>query len=298
MPRIRLSDACYDAVLKAKHPLVTRYDINLLVHKIAKAGNYQGKNVYSLRETPIPKDISRVITQLTDEHKLSNDKDFSSGIFLVHHLPDVNAEDACCLVDRYCYVSHLSAMQHHGITDRIPDQLNITRPEPRIWAQLAEKSVAEDYTELDGFSRGIRIRRYTIGSKIRGRKVHTHDTKYPGKTVLIRNTFTRLSKIEQTFCDMLEKPELCGGMNHVIEVWQMEAKTYLERIVDLIDLSESKIVKVRAGYIITELLGIENRIVENWQRFASRGGSRKLDPTREYKPVFSEKWMISLNADI
>jgi hypothetical protein len=43
-------------------------------------------------------------------------------------------------------------------------------------------------------------------------------------------------------------------------------------------------------------MGVEGARIDAWRAFAQRGGSRKLDPSAEYRPVFSEIWMISLNA--
>ena len=300
-PRIRLSDACYDLFVQAKRPVVTRYDILLTIAEIARAGRYDGRSVYALPGQPTDVHYQRVVRQLLDEFRLSRDPDFPSGVFTVNRLPDASAEEACCLADPYCYVSHLSAMQHYGLTDRIPDALAVTRPVESVWRTLADRTVAAQKDRLGpalaGFS-AARPRRHEFPDVVRGRAVRAHATKSPGKSVRLRDGWARIARIEQTFVDMLVEPALCGGMRHVLEVWRDQVAPHLDRVVALIDATESGILKVRAGYIISEFLGIENPVVASWLRYAQRGGSRRLDPGREYRPQFSEAWMISLNVDL
>lgn len=112
----------------------------------------------------------------------------------------------------------------------------------------------------------------------------------------MRGSFVRATEIGQTFLDMLESPERCGGMSHVLDVFNNHAEKYLKQIVERIDRTETKLTKVRAGYIISELLGISNPTVESWSQFAQRGGSQKLDPKAVYASQFSERWMLSLNV--
>ncbi len=52
---------------------------------------------------------------------------------------------------------------------------------------------------------------------------------------------------------------------------------------------------MRAGYILDERLNIKNDRIEAWTKYAQRGGSRKLDPSSDYIPEWSEKWCISIN---
>lgn len=112
----------------------------------------------------------------------------------------------------------------------------------------------------------------------------------------MKSSPVRVTEIGETFLDMLEQSERCGGMSHVLEVFGKHAATYLPQIVSRIDRAEKKLTKVRAGYILTEKLGLTNDIAESWKKFAQRGGSQRLDPKAPYKPTFSKDWMLSLNV--
>jgi predicted transcriptional regulator of viral defense system len=132
-------------------------------------------------------------------------------------------------------------------------------------------------------------------SRIGRMDVHRINSNQWGAYINVRGRTLRVSSIGRTFLDMLRNPELCGGMRHVIEVFEQHAETYLQLIVDEVARNGSPIDKVRAGYILDEKLRIRNETVERWAEFAQRGGSRKLDASGEYAPVWSDKWCLSLN---
>jgi predicted transcriptional regulator of viral defense system len=111
----------------------------------------------------------------------------------------------------------------------------------------------------------------------------------------VRGRSLRVSTIGRTFLDMLRNPDLCGGINHILDIFHEYGKKYLRLITDDIDKNGEPIDKVRAGYILDERLGIDNEIVNSWSSLAQRGGSRKLDSSSEYSPEWSDKWQISLN---
>jgi len=88
-------------------------------------------------------------------------------------------------------------------------------------------------------------------------------------------------------------------MAHVIDVWEEHiAAMTRQNISELMSLLQEAppIVKVRAGYILEERLGMSVEGIEELSKSAQRGGSRILDPQKPFAPTFSEKWMLSLNV--
>ena len=133
-------------------------------------------------------------------------------------------------------------------------------------------------------------------ARIRRRVIRIYESKAAGAFLKNRGTEARLSTIGQTFLDTLQRPDLCGGMSHILNIWEEHAETYLNEIVAAVNTAASGLVKSRAGYILEERLGLRHSGIEHWKRFGQRGSSRKLDPAKAFASNFSETWMISLNV--
>jgi predicted transcriptional regulator of viral defense system len=88
---------------------------------------------------------------------------------------------------------------------------------------------------------------------------------------------------------------MCGGIRHVIDIYRQYVERYSDLIIDEVERHGNKIDKVRAGYLLEELCGLESETIEGWQQYVQRGGSRKLDPFEEYSPKYSKRWWLSLN---
>jgi len=189
-------------------------------------------------------------------------------------------------------------MNLHGLTDRVPGALVITTASRQAWRVLANEKSRRDFEELPVYMAADvsqNLPHYKMPKKIRGRLVDTHESRFLGESDRLRSPAAAVSTIGQTFLDMLAAPQLCGGMPHVIEVWDNEFEAYAEEIITRIDADERSIVKVRAGYLIAEKFGISDDRVEEWKSLTQRGGSRKLDPKKPYLNKWSEDWQISLN---
>jgi predicted transcriptional regulator of viral defense system len=252
---------------------------------------YRDRDGLMLRHLePDTNDIVRLRTSLRRARILDYDRDYRYRAYRLIHLPDGSAEDICCLVDPTIYVSHLSAMQRYGLTNRRPKELLLTRADPR-------KVPQESPDRRDLVSARLSPKAISHPKKVRGREIKVFDTAHPGIMQETRNGFDRIASIGQTFLDTLEEPALCGGMPHVLEVWRQHAPTYLDMIVQVVEAAPSKLAKVRAGYILDEVLGVADQRVDAWRQFAQRGGSRMLDPAKPYAPKYSERWMLSLNAE-
>ncbi|MCA3698592.1 MAG: hypothetical protein IOB84_02220 [Brevundimonas sp.] len=291
------ADAIEQTLLEQDFPLATDYDLFLTAWRLFEGRLFKDT---AIKRLPLDWDVTRsrgMIRKLVNRKTLAQDQDFKSGVWrLVQSTRVADAAEAACIADPFCYVSHLSAMQRYGLTDRTPKELHLSRPARALWNSLRDAKVAKEAPPRLAEEAATLLLHFGLGDALRRKPVVVHETKYPAKTTPIRGQQTRLSEIGATFIDMLEAPHLCGGMAHVLDVWEAHARNWVDRIMEAGDAASSSIVKVRAGYILSERMGVEGARIDAWRAFAQRGGSRKLDPSAEYRPVFSEIWMISLNA--
>ncbi len=220
------------------------------------------------------------------------DQDYRNHLRVLS-VPDLSSSEIVCTVDRFCYISHLSAMQHWNLTNLIPHWLMLTRPS----SQLVEKVYIPEVQKSINPPSDFRIRNVTHPKLVRRLPIKKPTvTNYPGKSIRVQFSSTRVSTLGQTFVDMLIRPELCGGIQHILDVWEEHAPTRLEPIIEAVDQCSNSIVKCRAGYILEERLNITNPDIEKWKRWAQPGGSRKLDPYSPFQRNVSTTWMISINV--
>jgi len=277
--------------------VISGYQLGLIVNRIYKNKFYKGEEINLQKDFAEKKDLTKYLKILLGEGILSPYKK-NKGIYTLIGKGNQDTEDVACAVDPFCYISHLSAMAYHGLTDRIPSKLYISTPTISEWRSFAEnqmkKDLGEDYTQYK--TNGLPKFAYLKMEKINKTEIHHLNSKHLGAYKSVRGRPIRVATIGRTFLEMLKSPELCGGINHVLDVFEEYGEKHLRLITDDIDKNGTPIIKVRAGYIFEELLNIKSEVVEKWSSFAQRGGSRKLDPKSEYIPEWSDKWKLSLNV--
>lgn len=285
-------------------PVVTSYQLGCLVFRLYQAKVYRGEKIARIhKDLPERPEYLRLIASLVADGILQNSPDVpNSEIFTVLGQDAASAEDIACCVDPFCYVSHLSAMEYHGLTDRLPKLLFLTTPPSPHWGQLAtermQKDLGSEALELYRDTALPLLRRFRL-AKIRRKTLSIYSTVHcdPGAYVSVPERPLRVSTIGRTFLDMIRDPDLCGGIYHVLELYADNASRYLRLIVDTVDRHGAKIDKVRVGYILDERLGLTHPTIETWRQLVQRGGSRKLHAQAAYSSHFSEKWCLSINID-
>ncbi|ATY32978.1 type IV toxin-antitoxin system AbiEi family antitoxin domain-containing protein [Sphingomonas psychrotolerans] len=293
---MNLNDALELALIESDMPVITDYEFYRLGARIYAERSWDG---VPLSRLPAAWDHDRMRNaqrRLRARQAIAPDADFRLGMWrVVQSTRAGSAEEVASIADPFCYVSHLSAMERYGLTDRSPEALHLSTPTRRIWNELRDERLAADRLEGDHIDAPTLVR-FGFKDKVRRRPVIVHETSHPATPTTLSGERTRITDIGRTFADMLDAPALCGGIRHVLDVWDAQALNWSDAIIAGVDSLDSKIAKVRAGYIFNERLGIEDERIQKWEAFAQRGGSRKLDPDGLYAPIFSERWMISINA--
>lgn len=293
---MKFSDGLENALLARDLPVVTFYDLYVLGHQLFHGKAWKGEQLKRMPHDWDQLRAKNAVRRLEARRALVADSDFTSSVWRVTQATRAgSAEEVACIADPFAYVSHLSAMQRYGLTDRSPQALHLTTPKRPLWNALRNERALHDLPEVQRVESPI-LNRPGFRDTIRRRPVVVHVSSHPWNPSPISGEETRITSIGQTFADMLTEPGLCGGMRHVLDVWENEAGQWVQEIVAAIDQLDIKIVKVRAGYILSEIMDINHPALHNWEKFAQRGGSRKLDPDADYAPDFSERWMLSINA--
>ena len=278
-----------DALAQYKQPAVTGYDVGHLVFALTpheSAVDY--KQLY--RE---------YLERLLRLHLLSpiGSSNSVTGYLLFGKTRALPAEIVCSL-DPFAYVSHLSAMEYHGLTDRFPKTLYMCTPPAKEWRAQALERMQRDLSgnferyRQTGLPRLTRPNVTLIGHT----SVQFHEL---SQMVAFRNvpdSPVKVATLGRVFLDMLREPGLCGGIQHVLDIYRREAKRYLRLIVDEVDRHGRPIDKVRAGYVLSEVCHLSNEAITAWAVLAQRGGSRRLDPDSGYASAYSDRWQLSLNV--
>ncbi len=289
------------AIAANGHPILARYDIARIAWEELNKGAPDSR----ARETSVVK-LNRTtyiqLEQALQESGLLRNilPKENPGIFA---LPGANISDSrmiACTADPFCYVSHLSAMEFHRLTNRLPEHLYLTTPSVKNWATQAtsqmKTELAKSYNEFLSIQ-WPRLR-YVAIPKLNGQPVHTTRSSQFGAFRVVAESRFRVTTIGRTYLDMVRAPRQCGGLHHVIEAYLENARQHLRLIVDEFNQHASPIDKVRAGFILTELMSVSDPRIDAWAKFASRGGSRKLDAEAEFEPRFSERWALSINTEL
>lgn len=293
---MNLNDALEAALIESDAPVVTDYEFYRLGAEIYAVGSWKGTPLSRLPSDWDHNRMRNAQRRLRTRQAIAPDADFRMGMWrVVQSSRAGSAEEIASIADPFCYVSHLSAMERYGLTDRSPEALHLSTPWRPIWNAMRDERVAADAMNRPNVDAPSLVR-FGFKDKVRRRQVIVHETRHPAVPTTVSGERTRITDVGRTFADMLDTPELCGGMRHVLDIWENQALNWSNAIIAGVDSLDSKIAKVRAGYIFTERLGLEDERIARWEAFAQRGGSRKLDPDSAYVPTFSERWMLSINA--
>ena len=281
-----------DKLFEIGQSAVTHYTFFRLIQVMYR----DGKGLYLQHETPTAKDHYKYLRNMREANVIRHDKDYQQKLIRVIDIAEKSTENIICIADSLCYVSHLSAMHRWGITNRSPKPLICTRPDRKTSISQLYDTMTNHIDSLPLPPKRFHLKYIRHPDAVRKRPVRMVESKKAGTSINLRGTNVRVASLGQTFLDMLQQPHLCGGIPHVLDVYDEHAESWLDEIVASVDSVKSSLVKSRAGYILEERLGLNHDKIESWKSSVQKGGSRKLDPSKSFAPDFSETWMLSLNA--
>jgi len=308
---IPLVEAASLVVSRSEESLVSEFDIALLVRRLFRDKHLDDIPLRIKKQTPESFDLKRVIDGLLERGVLKKPTDVPYKGLFERPGKETSVEQLVCFMDPVCYLSDLSAMQWHGITDRRPKSIQVTSARGTEWTSLVQFLMEKDIKEGSYWTGGQPLKESavipsrgawrTFPARIRGRPVERRqDSSWPAKMDFLDNQGVRVATIGRTYLDMIRHPARCGGIQHVLDVFEEHGRRHRNLIVREVNESGTKLDKSRVGYILNERLGVDvdsSPTLTAWLNTAvQRGGSRKLDAEADYSPTFSERWCLSLNV--
>jgi predicted transcriptional regulator of viral defense system len=189
-------------------------------------------------------------------------------------------------------------MEWHHLTGLIPHAIHLVTCPPKQFKILSNKLAADDFIAPENMP-GVPFPHHRINEKvIMTYTIHEHSRKnYKSMPIQKDSGGIKVAPVGQTFLDMLKEPNFCGGIHHVLEVFEEHAERYLPLIIRTTEKQGSTIDKMRVGYLLEEHFRFAKKTptVENWKKLAQRGGSRILVAGEPYANTFSETWCLSIN---
>lgn len=271
-----------------ERPVITDYELGVLM-----------TSQLVTQEPPSLRLLQCIIDGLISFGLISSDKDFKpSSVYHLFGRIKPKATEIACAVDPFAYISHLSAMGYHGLTDRFSKILYLTTPPNAEWRAQAKDRMNKDLRERSNAYQATklpRLRRLDV-DRIEGTRVELMRRSSRGAFKTIKSPHIRVATVGRTFLEMLREPEHCGGIQHVVDTYKDYAARYLPLITEELERHGTAIEKVRAGYLLDEVCHLQPPTMTAWIKHAQRGGSRMLDPNGEYAPYYSEKWKLSINV--
>lgn len=287
-------------------PVIHEYEYIRHVAELYRNRTYLGSTIQKI-SSPYPEKfiLSRHLQALINNGVL---KQVGSLPIYSFSSAKTSAQQVVCTLNPFSYLSHLSAMEWHHLTDRIPHAIHLVTCSQKQFKILADELANKDFPPLEKISgetftyeviSGVPITHQKINNKkIMKYTIHEHSQKnFKNMPIQQDSGGIRVASVGQTFLDMLKEPNFCGGINHVLEVFEEHAERYLSLIVRAADKQGSTIDKMRVGYLLEERFGFakNNPTIEGWKTLAQRGGSRVLVAGEPYSNIFSETWCLSIN---
>jgi len=285
-----------------KQPAITGYQIGVFLFSLYMNKEYKGRKITNItKEFPNRSDYNRYVKDLISYGILNQDLVSQNDVYVVQSPVPPSPEEIACCIDPFIYISHLSAMEYHGLTNQIPKTLFITGPKNSEWVILKNAKMIKDLGDHyeTYLNTGLPKLRRLAEKKLLKKHVNIFNTASynPGSYINIKNKNLRVSTIGRTFLDMIKNPSLCGGIYHVLDAYSDNAQRYLNLIITEVEQHGSKIDKVRVGYILEERLNLSDPAIDRWKNLVQRGGSRKLVSDEPYMSKYSENWCLSINIE-
>jgi len=225
--------------------------------------------------------------------KMAGSNEKSLFFITQRYLENSSDEELICSIYEHGYIGYLSALYLHGMTDRFPKVINYVIFKRSDW-------VAK-YTDVNNPISDFGKRYYLPSYPV--------DRKFPEKFLKIsikkdvidfsekNDGLIRVHAIEPLLIDCLKNPELCGGLDHVIDIFEEYGASLSARLIEYTDQKGSLMDKARIGFILEKVCDVKSNRFQYWKPQMLRGGSRIFSPKNPHSSWYDPDWLISLNHE-
>lgn len=279
-------------------PAISNYELALRVFRLVLAGELDGRPLRIRPRVATRSDLYTARNGLLRRGTFKEDRSLPSTVHRIVDRSRSDPEAILSAIDPFGFVSHLSAMAFHGLSNRLPRMIFFTTLAPAVWREAAQDRMRKDLGEQLAIyiAQKLPALHRIHPDRVQGMAVSYIRSATRGGYRLANEGTLKVATLGRTFLDMLRRPELCGGMSHVLEIYEAQGREYAALIIGEFEQRGAPIDRVRAGYILEERCGLTDPRIDAWVSDAQRGGSRKLDSQADYAPRFSERWQLSINV--
>lgn len=302
---VRLEEALADWLIDDyKKPGLNRKRLEEEIYKIYVEKEYKGERVLNIRtDNPRGGQFRNYIDKL-ERSSVIEPLDQPGGPWFLHeessyylvspYKEKPYAEIVCSLYP-YGFISYITAMSWHGITDRIPKKIYYTSPSRELWKKKSISDITERIGRHAKFDEFVPF--FPKEMRVAGYDLVVMETKKYIEPLEAEGG-VRVSEIGQLFIDMTRRPEFCGGESHVIEVYSEYGYTFRKKIIKQLGKTGTSIDKARVCFLLENVCDFSSDQIEIWksEQSGKRGGSRKFSHRNEFSSCYNPSWGISLNV--
>lgn len=203
-------------------------------------------------------------------------------------------------------LSHSSALEIHRLTDQRSRVIHLSEGTASPDTVVKQTSREGSNIIVPAGTTPEEWRTHTLPRRVRMKSyedftIETHRLKkdwvFGHGITSVQGVSVRCTDVERTLIDGLRQPSYCGGLSEVFRAW-VRSDPDPNLLVNYTERLDQLILYQRVGFVM-EKLGMHHDHFTRWKAEKSpRGGSRVLNPDKEYASSYSEEWNLSINHPI
>ncbi len=285
---------------------ISRQELFLIYISIIDAGKYKNRKISGLRSNTnfLRKFDSCCEFLIESKVALAGPRTSKGYKFFYKRQNKLKPLNAVCDLFPYGYLSFLTAMKFYNLTMISSDSIYFTTFNRYLWKEASLKHISTklsiDLKEIPDDYLAKMIPSYPTDQELLGNDlIVTMDSQLKNSEFDIVQSGIRVQKMMPLLIDMTRKPQYCGGLELVLDIYKKQPLDVFEQLLPYVEKNGTDIDKARIGFICYKLLKMKHPLLTKWiheiQTDNKRGSSRKLVSYLPFASTFDDVWNISLN---